>query len=70
MNMSSVSEGRKIKGVNFVVDEDGETKAVLIDLKRNRTLWEDFYDTVLAKDRETEPREALEDVKRKVHGKT
>jgi len=68
--MSSVSERRKIKGVDFVVDEDGEKKAVIIDLKRNRALWEDFFDTILAKDRETEPRETLEDVKRKVHGKS
>jgi len=62
MSSSSVSERRKIKGVDFVVDEDGEKKAVLIDLKRNRTLWEDFYDTVLANERADEPRETLEEV--------
>lgn len=59
---------RKIKGVEFVVDQDGEKKAVLIDLRRHRELWEDFYDTALASAREDEPRESLEAVKRKVLG--
>ena len=67
--MASVSERRKLKGVDFVVDEDGEKKAVLIDLKRNRALWEDFYDTVLAKEREGEPRETLEEVARRIRGR-
>ena len=67
--MSSVSGRRKLKGVGFVVDEDGEKKAVLIDLKRNRALWEDFYDTVLAKEREGEPRETLEEVTRRIQGR-
>ncbi|MFQ5949975.1 MAG: hypothetical protein ACE5J1_04740, partial [Nitrospiria bacterium] len=51
---------KKMKGVNFVVGDDGEKKAVLIDLKKNRILWEDFYDTVLAKERRDEPRETLD----------
>jgi hypothetical protein len=67
--MPSVSERRKLKGVDFVVDEDGEKQAVLIDLKRNRALWEDFYDTVLAKEREGEPRETLEEVARRIRGR-
>ena len=58
-----------MKGVQFVVDEQGEKKAVLIDLRQNKQLWEDFYDTALAKEREVEPRESLEDVRRKVFGK-
>ena len=33
-----------VKGVEFVVDEDGEKKAVLIDLKKHGEVWEDFYD--------------------------
>ena len=55
-----------MKGVEFVVDNQGEKKAVLIDLRRHRVIWEDFYDTLLAKEREGEPRESLEEVKRKV----
>ena len=55
-----------MKGVEFVVDNQGEKKAVLIDLRRHRVIWEDFYDTLLAKEREEEPRESLEEVKRRV----
>ena len=55
-----------MKGVEFVVDNQGKKKAVLIDLRRHRVIWEDFYDTLLAKEREGEPRESLEEVKRKV----
>ncbi len=58
-----------MKGVQFVVDEQGEKRAVLIDLRKNKQLWEDFYDTMLAKEREDEPRESLEDVRRKVFEK-
>ena len=42
------------------VDQEGEKKAVLIDLKRNRDLWEGFYDSVLALEREGDSRERLE----------
>jgi hypothetical protein len=57
-----------MKGVQFVVDENGEQQAVLIDLKKNRRLWEDFYDAAVAKERENEPRESFDDVQRMVTG--
>jgi hypothetical protein len=55
-----------MKGVQFLVDEKGNRTAVLIDLKRNSELWEDFYDLALARERESEPRESLESVKRRL----
>ena len=57
-----------ISGVDFVVDEAGRKKAVLIDLEVHRDLWEDFYDTLLAKLRQPEPRESLEDVEKRILG--
>ncbi len=33
------SQRKKMKGVNFVVDERNEKKAVIIDLKRHRDIW-------------------------------
>jgi hypothetical protein len=45
-------------------------KAVLIDLKKHGEVWEDFYDTLLVKEREFEPRESLEEVKKKVLGRS
>ena len=59
-----------VKGVEFVVDDDGQKKAVLIDLKKHGEVWEDLYDTLLAKERESEPRESLKAVKKKVLGKS
>jgi hypothetical protein len=58
-----------VKGVEFIVDDDGQKKAELINLKKHGEIWEDFYDTLLAKERESEPRESLEEVKKKVLGR-
>jgi hypothetical protein len=55
-----------MKGVKFVIDENNEQSAVLIDLKENAELWEDFYDAYVAREREGEPRESLEEVRQKL----
>jgi hypothetical protein len=52
-----------MKGVQYLFDKEGNPQAVLIDLKKNRKLWEDFRDLMVAKDRLHEPRESLEEVK-------
>ena len=63
-----------MKGVQFLVDDRGNKSSVLIDLKKNGDLWEDFYDRAVAHSREREPRESLESVKarllarRRTHG--
>jgi hypothetical protein len=59
-----------VKGVEFLVDDEGRKKAVLIDLKKCGEVWEDFYDTLRVKERESEPRESLEEVKKKVLGRS
>ena len=66
--MATESGRRKLKGVDFIVDEDGERKAVVISLKQHRVLWEDFYDTLLAQERQNEPRETLDEVRQRVLG--
>jgi len=58
-----------MKGVQFVVNDEGTKKAVIIDIKKHGDLWEDFYDTLVAKERKAEPRESLEDVNKKVLGR-
>ncbi|MCX7064520.1 MAG: hypothetical protein NT024_08200 [Proteobacteria bacterium] len=57
-----------MKGVKFLFDEHGDRKAVLIDLKKNKALWEDFYDSVLARERAEEPRESFREAKKKILG--
>ena len=55
-----------MKGVEFLIDEQGEKKAVLIDLRQHRDLWDDFYDTLKTIERKKEPRESLAEVRKKV----
>ena len=53
-----------MRGIEYLVDERGQRKAVVIDLTEHEELWEDFYDLLLAEEREDEPRESLEQVKK------
>jgi len=53
-------------GIQYIVTEKGDKTAVLIDLKKYKTVWEDFYDVLLAKTREREPRENLHVVKERL----
>jgi hypothetical protein len=55
-----------MSGISYLVDEHGSKSAVVIDLKRHQQLWEDFYDAVVSHQRQTEPRERLAAVKRKL----
>ena len=55
-----------MSGITFIVDSRGEKTAAVIDLRRYRKLWEDFYDTVLVASRAKEPRETLASVKHRL----
>jgi len=55
-----------MKGVHYLVDDRGARQAVVIDLKEQGELWEDFYDRALAESRRDEPRESLESLKAKL----
>ncbi|HET6371867.1 MAG TPA: hypothetical protein VFG76_01070 [Candidatus Polarisedimenticolia bacterium] len=37
-----------LHGIQFLVDDAGTRTAVLIDLKKNAEIWEDFYDLAVA----------------------
>ncbi len=58
-----------MQGINYVTNEDGKRVAVMIDLKKYGEIWEDFYDVLTAKRRQSEPRESLESVKEKLMAK-
>jgi hypothetical protein len=55
-----------VGGITFMIDSKGKKTAAVIDLRRHRKLWEDFYDTALAQSRAREPRESLASVKRRL----
>lgn len=59
---------KAMHGVQYVTDEQGEKTAVLIDLKKNGELWEDFYDLTITSNRKHEPRESFESVKKRIIG--
>ena len=52
-----------MKGVQFVVDDSGKKKAVLIDLEEWGELWEDFYDVLTSESRKDEPTVPWSDLK-------
>ncbi len=53
-----------MKGISFVTDDKGKKIAVQIDLKQYDEIWEDIYDSIIARKRLHEPRESLESVKK------
>ena len=61
---SAIIEG--MSGITFMVDSRGAKTAAVIDLRRHRKLWEDFFDTLLVESRANEPRESLDSVKRRL----
>ncbi|MBU0513070.1 MAG: hypothetical protein KKD28_01660 [Chloroflexi bacterium] len=50
-------------GIQFVMNDQGQQTAVLIDLSKYGKVWEDFYDTIIAQLRTDEPRESLDFVR-------
>ena len=50
--------------IQYIVDDKGTKRAVIIDLDKFRDLWEDFYDSLIARSRSDEPRESLNTVKK------
>ena len=44
-----------MKGIQFVVDESGKKRAVLIDLSEWGEIWENFYDVLVSESRKDEP---------------
>jgi hypothetical protein len=55
-----------MRGIHYLVDENGTRTAAVVDLKRHRRLWEDLYDSMLAEGRRGEVRESLAQVKRRL----
>jgi hypothetical protein len=41
-------------GIQYVTDEKGRKTGVLIDLKKHRALWEDFWDGIVSESRRKE----------------
>lgn len=54
------------KGIQHLVNADGEPEAVVINLKQHGEFLEDFFDALLVQERKDQPKETLESVKRRL----
>jgi len=52
-----------MKGIQFVVDDTGKKRAVIINLEEWGELWEDFYDILISESRRGEPTVSWEELK-------
>jgi len=52
-----------MKGIQFVIDDKGEKRAVLLDLEEWGEVWEDIYDTLVSRSRKDEPTVSWEELK-------
>ena len=55
-----------MEGIQCLVSDKGDKTAVLIDLKKYGSIWEDFYDVLIAKKRESEPRISMDSLKKRL----
>ena len=55
-----------MKGIQFVIDDKGEKKAVLIDLSEWGEFWEDIYDVLVSKARKNESTISWEELKAEI----
>ena len=55
-----------MEGIQFVTNDKNHKVAVMIDLQKHGELWEDFYDSLVARKREKEPRESLAAVEKRL----
>ncbi len=52
-----------MKGIKYLVGEDGKPEAVVLDLKKHGRLWEDIQDILVSRARRKEPQIPWEEVK-------
>lgn len=55
-----------MRGVKYLYNSKGKRTAVLIDLERNSSLWEDLLDVAVARTRKKEPTESWTVVRRRL----
>ena len=53
-----------IKGIQYIVDDKGKKKSVILDLEKWGDYWEDFYDILVSESRRDEPNVSWEKLKK------
>jgi hypothetical protein len=54
-----------MEGVQYIINEKGQKKAVIIDLETFPDLWEDIHDLLVLESRKNEPRSNWKDIKKR-----
>jgi len=52
-----------MKGIQFVIDDTGKKRAVILNLEEWGELWEDIYDILVSESRRSEPTVPWEELK-------
>lgn len=55
-----------LQGIRYITSPAGKRTAVVIELEHYGELWQNFHDLLLAEQRKDEPREALDNVRKKL----
>jgi hypothetical protein len=53
-----------IKGIQYIIDEQGKKKSVILDLEKWGDYWEDFYDILVSESRRGESTISWEKLKK------
>ncbi len=53
-------------GIKFVTNRKGQKTAVIINLRKHKQTWEDFYDAMIVEERKHEPRITFQAFKEKM----
>ena len=55
-----------MKGIQFVIDDTGKKRAVILNLEEWGELWEDIYDILVSESRRGEPTVPWEELKAEI----
>ena len=53
-----------LKGIQYIVDDQGKKKSVILDLEKWGEYWEDFYDILVSESRRDESNVSWEKLKK------
>ena len=53
-----------LKGIQYIIDDQGKKKSVILDLEKWGEYWEDFYDILVSESRRDEPNISWEKLKK------
>ncbi len=53
-----------IQGIQYIVEDQGKKKSVILELERWGEYWEDFYDVLVSESRRDEPNISWEKLKK------